>query len=395
MTRAALASLLFLGCGARSGLVEPIAARDVSPTCATPAPGCVRASEDPCGARALAPATCEGTAWRCPPDARPYERVAEAASCVPTPDLGGTLRGSIARVPTGDGRCLWIAGEHVSPDGRVTRNAAFEADRSLPFGRCPQTLRRVADLSGEAVWVEGRDPRDIVQLTGGFWLGGAWFTYRLFRADGGAHFGLSLVGTGLGRWSAGGVELSRVPDVRFAPMDLGDASLVWRERAYVYGCPGPPDFLTERCVLARFDVDERGEVFVGGSTPWAPLAEAARAAQVFTAGPWVSSVFATSPASLAQVFAVGFGSDLQLRTAGAPEGPWSSPVSLTRCVLPTNDPGAYCAGPVAHPELDDPARPMEHWVSYGVGTTSPDGAARMAARPAEYATRFARVTFPR
>lgn len=59
---------------------------------------------------------------------------------------------------------------------------------------------------------------------------------------------LTLVGTGLARWSAGGVEVPRTPDARFAPMDLGDASLVWRERAYVYGCPGLPEFLTERCV---------------------------------------------------------------------------------------------------------------------------------------------------
>lgn len=385
-------ALLIAGCGARSALIEPVATRDAAATCVAPAPICARAAEDPCGASTLASARCEGTAWRCPEGASVYAREDDVAACVPAPEGGGTLRGSLARVPTGDGRCLWIASEHVAADGTVTRNAAFESPSPQPFGRCPRALRRAAGLPGEAVRVEGGDPRDLAQVTGGFWFAGAWMTYRLFRADGGPHFGLTLVGSGLARWTSGGVELSRVPDARFASMDLGDASLVWRDRAYVVGCPGPIAFLTERCVLARFDVDERGEVFVGGATPWAPLAEASRAATVFDAGPWVSSLLEGAPGALHQVFTVGFGADLQARRASAPEGPWSSASSLQRCELPGDDPNAYCAGPVAHTELRDPTRPGEVWISYGVGTTAPDGAARARARPEAYATRLARVT---
>lgn len=395
--RALLGSLLALslaGCGGRTGLVDAPVTVDAAATCVAPGPVCVRDVEDPCGAPARVDPVCEGTAWRCPDGARTYERADDDASCVPT--IGGaTLRGSLARVPTGDGRCLWVAGEAVARDGTTTRNAAFEAEPHGAFGRCPATLRPASNVAAEAVRVEGADPRDIAQVTGGYWLGGPWVTYRLFRADGGPHFGLTLVGSGVARWTAGGVVVPRAPDPRFAPMDLGDAALTLGDRAYVYGCPGPPDFLTERCVLARFGLDGVAEVFVGGASPWAPLSEAPRARIVFDAGPWVSSVFATAAGALHHVSVVGFGSELRDRRARAPEGPWSDAVTLARCALPADDANAYCAGPVVHVELSDPTRPDEAWVSYGVGTTASDGAERARRSPTAYATRFLRVTLPR
>lgn len=398
LRRSLLGSLLALslaGCGGRTGLVESPAVADAAATCVAPGPVCVRDVEDPCGSAVPVAALCEGIAWRCPDGAREHERVAEVAECVPTTPDGGTVRGSLARVPTDDGRCLWVAGESIARDGTSTRNVAFEADTGGAFGRCPATLRPAVNVAVEAVRVEGGDPREIVQVTGGYWLGGPWVTYRRFRADGGPHFGLTLVGSGVARWTAGGVVLPRAPDPRFASMDLGDAALALGGRAYVYGCPGPPDFLTERCVLARFAPGGAGEVFVGGGSPWAPLSAAARAATVFDAGPWVSSVFATPRGELHHVSVVGFGSELRDRRASAPEGPWSAVTSLGRCALPSDDASAYCAGPVAHVELSDPTRPDEVWVSYGVGTTASDGADRTRARPLDYATRFARVTLPR
>lgn len=359
MKRIWLLSLVTLGCGARTEMATIDPALEATALCAGAPPTCVEEAPD-CAAPRVVAAACENERWSCPRGARVHERV-EPGACLPFHDDVRALGGSLVRVPTDDGRCVWIAGDVVTKDGAHESNVALET-AAAPFGSCPAHARamRTGVVRGAGDLV--------VQITGGYRLAGrARITYRLFREDPGAPFGLVELGTGLARWDGDAIAIDPAP--RFgADLDLGDASIVIGDRAYVYGCPPPIDFLTERCVVGRLDAKDEMELFVG-SGKWVASTRGSDGEPVFEAGPWVSSVTARG-AGLLHVYAVGFGSDLQTHGATKPEGPWTKGPSLGRCELPRSDANAFCAGPVVHPELADPTRPDEIVVSYGVGTTS-------------------------
>jgi hypothetical protein len=99
--------------------------------------------------------------------------------------------------------------------------------------------------------------------------------------------------------------------------------------------------------------------------------------------------------ALVHVYAVAFGSTLETHQAPAVTGPWTSGPTLAACDLPGRDPHAFCAGPVVHEEIGDPARSGELVVSYGIGTTAPEQSALLAAHPEDYWTRLAWVSAPR
>jgi hypothetical protein len=250
----------------------------------------------------------------------------------------------------------------------------------------PSVLSTAVHLDG------GDDPSLLVQVTGGYRLGTTTrVTYRIFRVDPTAGFGVRQLGSGIGRWDAASssIVIPSVAKLAFGTeLDLGDASLVDAGSAYVWGCPGPPSFLTERCLVARLDARDTLELFAGAGH-WVASTRGSDGATVFDAGPWISSVV-HDPASggLLHVFAVGFGTDLQTHAAERPEGPWGAATPLSPCELPSADPHAYCAGPVVHSELEDPTRPGERAITYGVGTTATDGETRRREDPGAYWTRL-------
>ncbi len=399
-----LFATVLAACGTRSGLLDP-PAPDVADaaTCQGPALLCVAPDADPCGPPRRVASACDGASltWQCPAGTRPLVRApAESGVCRPFYDPGGPVRalgGSLVRVPTEDGRCLWIAEEVTLASGQGLRNVGFEVDPAAPFGSCPRQVAFADGVARTMVAVEGDDRALSVQITGGYRQGGVTrVTYRLFRNDPSAGFGVRLLGSGLGRWDPGSrrVIVPGAGALRFATeIDLGDASLVLGDTAYLWGCPGPPTFLTERCVVGRLGSDDRLALWTAGG--WRDSTRGGDAATVFEAGPWVSSVVRQPGTTrLVHVFAVGFGSDLQSRTAPEPQGPWTGAVSRARCDLPGDDRNAFCAGPVVHLELADPTRPSELAVTYGLGTTASDGGARVAANPGAYWPRLQWVQVP-
>ena len=382
-------------CGASTGLSEhrrdaSVDAPPDAPTCPRESPTCVAPGDDPCGAPHLVAPLCAAATltWQCPTGARRYARTpADPTTCRPFHEANGpvaALGGSLVRVPTDDGRCLWVAEEVTLADGRRVHNVAFDVDTAAPFGTCPTRATFTGGAATSVVTIAGpSDPSLSVQLTGAYRLGAATHvTYRLFRADPRAPFGVAELGSGLGRWDAAArrVVVRGPGSLPYGvDLDLGDASWADRDRAYVWGCPGPPMFLTERCVVGRLDASDAMELFAGG-TRWITSTRGADGATVFAAGPWISWVGAAQPgAGLLHVFAVGFGGDLQAQRATAPEGPWAAATLLGRCDLASGDAHGYCAGPVVHLELIDPTRPALIPVTYGVGTTAspapvtPDG----------------------
>ena len=382
--------LAALSCGARSGLLleEPDASPSAAqaggpalPQACPNAPQCVTGNaSDPCGPAQLVDPQCDALTrlWHCPDGARPYQRARAGAECSPLHD--GSLKiealgGSLARFPTDDGRCLWVAETLQLGSGVSLQNVAFEPDLQAPFGTCPSEVKFASGPATSVLFSDGSsvDPAIYyVQITGGFRSNGATrVTYRLFNVDRTAVFGVTELGTGLGYWDATTEHILIAKHERFAvDLDYGNASWVDGDYAYLWGCNAPGAFFAEGCVLGRRNVSDQVELYTGAGV-WSSTARASSAAIVFDDGPWISSVQrAAAPSSLLlHVFASDFGDRLQIQNANRPEGPWADPRTLAPCARPTADVQSFCAGPVLHAELADPTRPGELVVSYGVAST--------------------------
>jgi hypothetical protein len=247
-----------------------------------------------------------------------------------------------------------------------------------------------------AVTIEGSDdPGLIVQIAGGYVLGGETkVIYRLFHTDSGAAFGVTELGAGIGRWDAanermvvpGPNELLWGPDI-----DLGDASLVVGDTAYLWGCHGPFHFLTDDCSLARLDASDKTQLYAGAGQ-WVPESSVDAAASVFESSSWFSSVIPAPSGGLEHVYVVAWGTTLQTHTASAPEGPWANGPDLAPCDVPASDSHAFCTGPVVHQELRDPTRAGELVVSYSVATLAPNQSTLYATEPDAYWPRLVWVS---
>ncbi len=369
---------------------------DASSGCAPrPDLACVRAP-DACAAPELVEPECDPVSLelRCPRGAREHAAAAPAETCLPLVGLGEIRRISSApvRLPIDEG-CLWVLPEVELESGEVVENAGVVVDTSVPFGACPSAGRPLERASLVEV-SSGEAP--IVQLTGSHRVGGGELrvVYRHFVLDPGGGFGVRNLGTGVGVWDARRrrVVVPGADALRWPPeVDLGDA--VWSDGAYayLYGCPGPPDFLTEACIVGRVGADGADELWDGDR--WSRDVDPREAAVVFDAGPWRSAVVRLRDGRYLHVYTVGFGTRLEAHVARAPEGPWTSLGVLAECELPA-DPGAYCAGPVVHEELLDPLAPSTLAISYSVGSTTPGWGDRARELPREYWPRLVRVRVP-
>ncbi len=393
LSAALLCCLGASSCGARTALLldEPQVVIDPSssagassqPRTCGAAPQCVaRNASDPCGPTRLVDPTCDSQTleWQCPSGAWQYQRVTPAADCLPlSADARvDSLAGSLSRVPTDDGRCLWIVEELRLSSGDLLRNVALVAEQEPTFAACPRAMQFLGGSPQPiVVFSDGSvDTTLRVQVTGGFLQGGqARVSYRLFRVDPNAVFGVTELGTGLGFWD---VTKQRIvvfgaEQLRFGTdSSFGNASISLGPYAYLWGCNAPGHFLTEGCLLGRLDTHDGLELYLGADL-WSGNAAASSGAIVFDDGPWISSVLLdpTQASGLLHVFAGGFSNELQIQQAQRPEGPWGAASTLARCTLSQTDPKAYCAGPIVHEELFDPTQPNELVVSYGVATTDP------------------------
>src|SRR6202142_2138074 len=165
----AIGSVALGGCGARTSISQGVE----EDTCHSAPPTCVQAAEDPCGAPAVVSATCNESSheWLCPAGSRGYARAVETpAVCLPFHSmLSGieSLGGSLVRVPTDDGRCLWIGEGVAFTDGTSQRNGAFTTDPTEPFGTCPATSITKPQPVGT---LQGDDQSLLVQIDGGYRL---------------------------------------------------------------------------------------------------------------------------------------------------------------------------------------------------------------------------------
>lgn len=369
---------------------------------------CVEQRGGACGAWSEVDPLCgdDGT-WRCPAGAAVHVAVEEPPGpCLPffavEDGAFAVLAGVGVEIETDDGRCLWSAGYGETTAGERISHAAGALPSPLPFGACPT----------EGDWLGGDRPRSIadegslgegavVSLRSTVRVDGTtWVFFRQWIWDEDAVFGLRKVGSGVARWSdsVGAIDLG--PGLVWrGDADFGDAAFVVDDAVLLLGCYGEPDFLTFHCRLARHLGASLGdgtgwEYYRDGPTDeW--TARLADAVPVVASGPERAVVAFHEPTGRwLHVFAVGFGSDLEIRSAPTPEGPWSDAVVLAACDLPTGDPDAFCREPVLRPSLADPLRPTELVLTYNVDTLAEGGDARRRASPAAYWPRLVRAEIP-
>jgi hypothetical protein len=352
--------------------------RATEPTCTT------RAS--PCDALALVAAVCEDEAWSCPPGARLYAQPWSDDVCLP---LEGRVSTGLfsdgvheAPVPIALGdHCAWVFPVET---GGAIRLAAIDTAPTCAALSAAGSDTPIDDLDGDL---------DFVAVGASFedTSGATRVLVRGWRFDPLAGFGVRSLGVGLARVDGGRIAVSDAW-LFGDDLDLGDAAIVVDGFAYAYGCPGDPHALEEDCIVGRAplgDVDTASAWDVLGDRGWGEGAPV----RVFGSGPHRSAVVEDPRGSgFLHVYAIGFGTDLMITTASAPEGPWSPARVLVPCDLPPDDPGAYCAGPTVHRELLDPLAPSTLVVSYSVGTTAEDGPSRRAADPAAYWPHVVRVS---
>ncbi len=332
----------------------------------------------PCDSLALVAATCAAEVWRCPPGSRVYARPWADDVCLPLEGRAGTglfsdgVHEAPVPVAIGD-RCVWV---FPIESGGAIELAAIDTASSCAALSADGASAPITELEGDV---------DYVALGASFVDdgGGTRVLARGWRFDAMAPFGVRSLGVGLGRVRG---ERIAVSDAWLFPddVDLGDAAIVADGHVYTYGCPGTPTWLEEDCIVGRAPlgaIDDASAWAILGDAGWGEGAPV----RVFGSGPHRSSVVEDPIGrGFLHVYAIGFGSELLVSSAPAPDGPWSAPRRLASFILPADDPGAYCAGPTVHRELLDPLDPAALIVSYSVGTTSPDAFERRARSPSSY-----------
>ncbi len=176
-----------------------------------------------------------------------------------------------------------------------------------------------------------------------------WFFYTMTRPDASAPFGVRTVGYGVGRRE--GDEL--VP--RGGLLWAGDAPPFGRGAVahggyvYVYGCQPVPGDFRAMCYGARAPEGQLDQAaawtYSEGSGRWGSSLEQALVLVEANDGPSLRRV----GGRFVMVYTPVLGGEVVARAAPSPEGPWSRPVALFRCVLPGE--GWFCADAALHPGL--------------------------------------------
>jgi hypothetical protein len=349
-------------------------------------PPCVQRAS-PCEPLTLVDAICPAGLWECPEGASLYVRPWDGGDlCLPLrgrPLLADGVHEAPVPVPI-DGVCEWVFPVE-SASGTPSLAAVPSASSCEAIAAAPMLTGLADPPAGEGSWlalgntlIAAEHPRVLA---------------RGWRFDPSAAFGVRSLGVGL----ASVRDHRIVLDAEWLfgdPPDLGDAAIAEGGYVYAYGCPGTPHDLLEDCNVGR-----ASELMIDEPSAWQLLGDGGwgrgTPVTVFGSGPHRSAVMADPRGSgFVHLFARGFGTSIEIATAPHPEGPWTAPSMLAPCDLPTDDPGAYCAGVVVYRELLDPLDAGAVVLSYSVGSTSADQDQRRARNPDAYGPRIVRLRLP-
>lgn len=348
---------------------------DVSCTSAPPA--CTRRAS-PCAALELVPAACDDTVWSCPEGTEPYTPPWTGDRCLPL--LGEVERLDVVNegpvpVPIG-GRCAWIY--HSMHD-----DIRLEATFAAPSCDMLELPMPVATPTGDFAWMtvqssfEDATGRDRVLVRG--WVGDLSAPHRV-----------RVAGSGFGRIVDDAIVVTTTPWLFDETLPIGAAAVVDGGFLYLYGCPDDAYCLGSDAIVGRAPldrIDDRSAWSVLGTDGWG----AGTPVGVLPMGPHRADVVRDPRGGFLHVYVSGFGAAIEILHADRPEGPWSTGGPVVPCELPSDDPSAFCAAPVLHPELHDPTRPDELVVGYSITTSADDGWTLRMSRLESYWPRLVRV----
>ena len=343
-------------------------------SCAGDRPVCVEPG-DRCEPWRIVDTLCgDDLRWRCPVGAEPHERASGDEACRPFAGTYERLGAIGPEVPVGEG-CAMLANGEVSTLGMPFEHLATPMGAPNPFGTCPAATSMPSPLLDRSFL----PPDFIVNVMDTLSIEGeTWSLVRLFVLDPEGGFGVTALGTS---W------LPHRSDGMFTPTgDLTWLDPVHRSAVvhdgfvYLYESSGEPG-LSAPAHLSRAPIGLHTE----------PAAYEPVGRDLFDVGPH----FAVTrlPSGLFVLTTIeGFGDTVIVRTAPAPEGPWSAPQSVHRCLLPDDDPEAFCDGAQILESRLDPTRPDEVAIAYRIGTLTPGWETR---DPRDYWPPIVRFTLPR
>ena len=366
---------VFAGCGARTqleGFTSEVSCPSTPPTCIARSKWCEPSK--------LVDASCDvaSRTWSCPAGSGVYRRSETSGVCLPFANQPGisSINGwglsGFSRLPTDDGRCLWVADSVTYTNGSTARNVAFEAEPNLPFGACPD----VSAAEPRAITSASATLSVLVQINGGYRLGSTTHVlYRLFQQNPSSTVGVTEAGGGIASFDTASMRVN-IPEPSpigtwGLDLDLGDAHYPMGDGAHelVWGCGQTGSYLTQSCRVARVDANDSVEL-LSKSGDWIASVRATDGAIEFESGTWQSSVTANQT-GFEHVYIADYGSSLLSQSAPTLLGPWVETAGRGACELPASDTHAFCAGPIVQSDLIDPTRSGELPVTYAVGTTNP------------------------
>ncbi len=222
---------------------------------------------------------------------------------------------------------------------------------------------------------------------------GAALYFARYLPDPAEFFGVRLIGYGVAFRDPDGDVYQPQASLLFTAdrPSYGSAALRVGDWIYAFGCR-PADAFQADCFVARVPVDQMGNEtayhFYRGGGEWTSNADEAGA--IASANAPLSVRWDELSGLYLMTYVPPLSSELTLRTAQAPEGPWSEARVLARCKIPDDDPGAVCTGGLQHPERGAALFSL----SYGVVSLSDDAPARMAAAPTAYWPRLVELDLP-
>lgn len=291
-----------------------------------------------------------GTSSPAEDDAAPPALV---AGCAPFQSVPGVtaLAGDTRSLSLADGGALWVVDHATLADGAASSPAVI----AVGAGARADCASWTATLQGSALAASPIEPQGLLgplDLVAG--NDGPALYYQLFAFDSSAPLGLRSLGVGLAPQDPASGTFVPTSELLWAAgrPTYGGGALRVGDLVYVYGCASS-GFLTDDCFVARADASALASTaaytyFTGAA--WSPNADDA-ASIVQAGGPVSVRPDPGGKPRFLMTYIPPLGDTLVVRSATAPEGPWSAPVTLASCDLDGAGSGAFCAGGRQHPEL--------------------------------------------